>query len=752
MFKQNIDFIGYPQHSCESFGYNSPAPLFRRHFVVKGEISSAKLMVCALGFGKFYMNGLDMTDELFISPFSDYTKTLWCKEFNIKEKLALGENVVAVALGNGFYNESLSTDWNFDKAPWRDSPKLYFCLQIDYQDSTEYVTSDSMWLCDLNCSPYRFNQLRMGEIYDYNYSTNWMKTDFDDSTWSNANVVQRPTGVMRKCFAPPIKENRIYRCCRSFKNCYGELVLDFGQNMSGYIRLRTKQPKGTSLHIIYAEQLDLDGRRKDNKLSEYFYDGETQFSDVITSENEIDWKPDFTYYGFRYVIISGFVNEIDPSEIEALFVHQDIEANGDFQCSDEFLNSLYKMARVSTLSNSFNMPTDCPTREKLGWCNDAQASCEQMVQNYDITAFYEKWIQDIKDAQKIDGDLPGIVPTGGWGYEWGSGPVSTGVLFEIPYRLYQYNGNKAVICDVYPYMLKHLHFLEGKVNPENGLIEHGLDDWAGPWDNDKCPVPLGFICTVLYIRFCNIALIAASILRMANDEYMLTQKIKRAKAIFQKNFMKADGTCCIEEQTSISLIIVNNLYIELEPLKVQLKRAIMKYDHHFHVGMLGMQYILPALDICDLNELGYILLNAEGYPSYKQWLDEGATTLHEMFGDTMSCNHHMYSCVIAWLHNTVLGIKYSANGSNKVTISPHFLKELSFASGRFKTEKGVVSIEWRKISDNEIELFLEISGNIDGKLLLKGYCIGENCKQHPLNIGKHRFILKKEICNEVCKG
>lgn len=351
IFMHDVNFIEYPKSLSGLFNYDSPAPLFRRRFIINKELISAKLKVCALGLGKIFFNGTELTDELFISPFGDYNKTLWYNEYDVSNKLFEGENLVAVVLGNGFYNESLSTGWNFNKASWRDNPKLYFCLELDYNDSIEYILSDTQWLCDLETSPYRFNQLRMGEIFDYNYSTDWMNRNFDDSAWSHAVVALRPAGIMRLCPAPPIKEMKVFECCELFKNRYGEWVFDFGQNISGYIRLQTKQLKGTKLHIIYAEQLNYDSRRKDNGLSDYYYDGETQFSIVVTDEKKVDWKPDFTYYGFRYVIVSGFEYPPSSYDIQAVFVHQDIASRGHFICSDEFFNKLYRAANISTLSN-----------------------------------------------------------------------------------------------------------------------------------------------------------------------------------------------------------------------------------------------------------------------------------------------------------------------------------------------------------------------------------------------------------------
>ena len=736
MLIENAKFICFPENMVDSLKYDDPAPIFRHKFNIKEKLITAKLSLATLGIGKVYINEKPLTNNLFITPVSDYTKTVWYNTYDVTDLLRDGENLVAIALGNGFYNVSFEADWAFHKAPWRDSPKLMFYLELEYFDGIKTVTSNTDWLCNRECSPYRFNQLQMGEIYDYNYATNWMDFNFDDSTWVNAIIAKIPSGTLRENPAPPITEDKVYKCVGSFKNQNGDLVFDFGQNISGYIRLKTKQPVGTKLHIIYAEQLHPDGTRKDNNMSYLYKEGETQVCDIICGENEIDYRPDFSYSGFRYVIISGAKKPITESDVLGVFVHQDVEIKGDFKCSDELLNKIYYAARMSSLSNLFNMPTDCPTREKLGWCNDAQASCEQMLQNYKIEELYDKWLQDISDAMKPDGDLPGIVPSSGWGYAWGSGPVSTGVLFEIPYRLYQYNNNEEPLKKYYNAFLKHLDFLEGKIN-DNGLCAHGLTDWAGPFETREGPVPLEFVCTVLLIKFYRITSIAAQLVGDFEGVKNLQIKERNLTKVFKDTFMNADGSSKIFEQTALSLIIANGLYSDIAPLKKQLKEHLIKSDYHFYVGMLGMQYLFSALDICDMREEAYKILTASGVPSYRTWFDEGATTLHEFFHETQSCNHHMYSCPIAWFYNTILGIKHSNSpeSSHKITLSPYFLEGLTFANGSFKTIYGEIKVGWQRLGEAVI-LTVDVPKGVHLSLTLNHYnANGE--KEFILSTGKN---------------
>ena len=743
MFTEDVKFIALPENLVGGFKLDDPAPIFRLKFKVDSGLISAKLRVATLGMGKIYINENPLTDNLFITPVSDYTKTIWYDTFSVTHLLQEGENLAAVALGNGFYNVNFVTDWAFHQAPWRDSPKLLFFMELEYKSGTKTIVSNTDWLCNRKVSPYRFNQLQMGEIYDYTCATNWMKFYFDDSAWCNAVIAKSPTGVLRKNPAPPIIEDRVYKCIDTFKNCNGDLVFDFGQNISGYVNIKTKQPVGTKLHIVYAEQLTGDGIRKDNNMS-YLYRGcETQFCEIICGDSEIDYRPDFSYSGFRYAIISGAKKPITPSDIVGVFVHQDVRTKGEFECSDKSLNKIYHMAKMSTLSNLFNMPTDCPTREKLGWCNDAQASCEQMLQNFRMDRLYDKWLQDIKDAMKEDGDLPGIVPSSGWGYAWGSGPVSTGVLFEVPYRIYQYSNNEEPLKKYYKTFLKHLEFLEGKKN-KDGFCEHGLTDWAGPFETREGPVPLQFVCTVLLIKFYRITRIAAQLVGDKEGVKIINVKEQNLTKLFKSTYLNIDGSSVIFEQTALSLIIANGLYDNLAPLKKQLQEHLKQKNYHFYVGMLGMQYLFPALDVCDMREEAYKILTATGVPSYSKWIEDGATTMHEFFHETQSCNHHMYSCPIAWFYNTILGIRHtnSPKSSHNITLNPYFLNELQFAKGNFKTIYGEFKVAWQREGETVI-LSVDVPKGQNIKLTLNGYnSNGE--KELILSSGKNTITTIKD--------
>lgn len=734
----NCTFISYPEPFRAEYLAEDPAPLFRKHFNVEPGLQKATMRFCPLGLGVAYINDMYTTEDLFLTPTSDYNKTVWYTEHDVTDCTEVGDNLIAVALGNGFYNECLKTSWDFDAAPWRDVPKLWLELELDYKDHTDFVTTDTTWLCEKDRSPYRFNQYHSGEIYDANYMTTWWSTELDDSDWRPAVVAKNPTGVVRLCTAPPIREDRTYECIELFKNRAGDYVFDFGQNMSGYVNLFVNQPKGTRLKLIFAEELDADGNRKSNTLTNH-YRTETQFAEIVAGEEAFDWSPDFSYSGFRFVIVSGAVEPMNATDMVGIFVHQNMRLLSDFHCSNKIFEKLFRLSRMSTLSNLFYIPTDCPTREKLGWCNDAAASAEQMIQNMDMSAFYDKWLQDLLDAMLQDGDLPGIVPSSGWGYAWGSGPISTSVLFEVPYRLYQYTGDQTQLKRCYAAMCKHLQFLEGKRDPETGLCAHGLSDWAGPFDPDnKVPVPLEFTCTALLIKFYRIAAMAAEALGDIGGVKTMREAEADVTAAFKKAYMLPDGRCAYEEQTAISMVVTLGLYTDLPVMKQQLLASFQKHNMHFYLGMLGMQFLLPACDICGLQEEGYALLNATGYPSYSGMFDDDATTLYETFGGRDSHNHHMYSCVIAWFHNTILGIRQTEKLAleRTITLQPYFPKAMTYANGTFETVAGTIRVDWQR-NDGGVTLYVDIPQDVQADLSLIDYVTVDGQATVKLTAGRN---------------
>ena len=680
----------------------NPAPRFRKSFVIKKIPLRAELCCVGLGYGYFYLNGEKVTEDLFSAPVSDYSKTIWYNRYDVTRLLLLGENVMAAILGNGWYNEDIETVWLHYKAVWRDNPKLALTLVITYQDgTTERIDSDESWVCD-ETSPYLYNALRCGEIYDARmYEKGWNNIGFDDSLWKRAIIDNNPpTGKFRECMCETIREAEVYNPTKI--DCFGErYVFSFPQNISGYVRFRTGSLKsGQRLLIRFAERLMEDGTLSFcNCDSMYPKDVRYATCEFIANGEDFIWNPKFSYFGFRYVEITG-INYDCANTVQAVFVHQDIKRKADFHCSDYRLNRLYRMGIFSSYSNMFYMPTDCPTREKLGWANDAQASTEQFIINFDSVNFLKKWYQDVLDSMRDDGAIPAIIPSPNWGYDKWTGPICSGILFEIPYQIYRYTGDGSLLYNNISAFRKHLSYMKTMKN-ENGMMDYGLCDWAGPWEKgfNASPVPRECTNMLLYIKFLRITRLAAELCGADVDSLLREEECERR--LFISTYFAKDGKMIYPFQTALSMCLVLNIYPNRAVVEQELIEAVEQKNCHLDCGMLGMQYLLYALHQAERDDLAFSVVTAEGYPGFISWITErDATTLCEGWKYSESQNHHMYSVLLAWMMKIIGGIEPTKPGFEECRVQPYFAPELSYCSAYEDTKYGRLTVLWKRENDS----------------------------------------------------
>lgn len=711
MMFSNISFI----KSNQKFDADkSTAPVFRKKFTLDNPAEQSRIYICGLGMAYCYINGKKITADLFTAPVSNYEKTLWYNTYDVTNLLKKGENVIGVIAGNGFYNESINTAWNINKANWRDNPK--FILRLDVDGETKLVSDDS-WKCNPQ-SAIVYNEIRHGEVFDARlYDENWCTDLYDDSSWENAVIdTTPPTGILRECTCEPIRECGVYTPVEIIKTNENTFIYDFGQNLSGYCRVKVKGESGQKITLYHTEAITADNKPDDRNAATYHYPDceKIQFDEIICSGKEFTWSPLFTYHGFRYVEVSGIENA-DDIEICSIFTHQDIKRRSHFECSDYDLNCLFDMGIMSTYSNTFYSITDCPTREKLGWCNDSQSSMEQFLTNFEMENLLKKWLIDIYDAMKPTGQLPGIVPTPEWGYNWGNGPVSDGILFELPYRIYIHTGDKEPLINSIPYFEKYLEFIETQYGKE-----YGLDDWAGPLPREEW-VKSSLVNAILQTKFIGVTALAKELAGIDNSDMLKLYEEK--KNAYISKYISPDGRCIENKQTAVAMTIFFGLYNELEPLKLQLKELVEKENFHHTCGMVGLRYLYEVLTMCGLSEYAYKIITSRGYPSYMDWLDSGVTTLYEMWDMELSQNHHMYSHFMSYLMKTAVGINIVEPGYSKVEIKPVFFEELTYAKGHIDTVKGRICVDWRKEKDKifmKIQIPKGISAVFNGNTLSTG--------------------------------
>jgi alpha-L-rhamnosidase len=386
-------------------------------------------------------------------------------------------------------------------------------------------------------------------------------------------------------------------------------------------------------------------------------------------------------------------------------MHSAVPVAGEFECSNPLLNKIWRAARWSYLSNLQGIPTDCPHREKNGWMGDAQLACEQGLFNFDGAAVYEKWLNDIDDEQRQSGELPGIVPTGGWGYAWGNGPAWDSAFVLIPLYLYQYCGDAQPLRNHYEGMKRYVDYLTGRAT--NGIVTIGLNDWA-PY---KTQTPADITSTAYYYRDALVVSLAATLCGKNDEAVRYAALADKIRAAFNQHFYDpATSLYGNGSQTSLSCALHQGLAAPetRERVLQNLIANIAACSNHIDTGILGSKYILNALTDGGRADVAYRLASQKDLPSWGWWIEQGATTLWEQWDGSSSRNHIMFGEVAAWFYKALAGINPdpAAPGFKHFIIRPQPVGDLSFARAEYNSIHGKIVSGWRREKGN---FYLEVT-------------------------------------------
>ena len=745
------DFFVKANDLLNDFYHHVNAPMFRRSFSVETIPEKAEITICGLGFYKLFINGKEITKGILAPYISAPSDLLYYDNYDVVPYLTTGENVIGVILGNGMHNCPGGVVWDFDKAQWRSS--LRFALSFELNGEEAFHADESF---TTHPSPYLFDDLRMGCHYDANLEIpGWNEPGFDDSDWQKAQKAERPAGEQKLCTAEPIAvEQEITPV--SVTKCKRGHIYDFGVNSAGLTRLRINGAPGQKISVWHAELLDGDGELCIENII-FFYDyAEKAYRDYnqktvyICRGGEEEFVPDFTYYGFRYALVEGLSDEqATPEALTFLEMHSNLEVRGNFTCSDETLNKLYKMSHRADKANFFYFPTDCPHREKNGWTADASMSAEHMLQWLKAENSLHEWLHNIRKSQNDDGALPGIVPTGGWGFAWGNGPCWDSVLFNLPYYIYQYTGNKEVIWENAASMMRYLHYVTTRFD-ERGLLAIGLGDWVQPkreGEEGNAPdAPLELTDSAWVFDIANKAAFLfeqAGMTVQAHFAEEIAGNMFNAirRNLIDLNTMTAAGSCV----TSQAFLLALGLFLddEIPVAKQVLLDLLAKDDNHAYAGVIGLRYLFHVLTALGESELAYEILTKGTYPGYGQWIQYGYTALGEQFfphaipEKINSTNHHFLGDFSNWFLVSIAGLRYNpgADDTKSLNITPNFLPHMTFAEGSFRAETGDIFVRWER-KDDGIFLTVSVPDDFHGEMLLPdGFTFANGEAMLPLASG-----------------
>jgi alpha-L-rhamnosidase len=725
--------------------------LFRNHIVIKAKVKRARAYVCGLGWYELRINGQKVGDHQLDPGLTDYDKVALYSTFDITDFFKNGENAVGIMLGNGRYAQDWSgTPGVKDRLKTYQSaaPKVILQLEIQFEDgSCQKLVTDETW--KIARGPIVRNDIYDGEIYDARLEkSGWDNFGYDDSQWEKAGLFQPPGGqLVSQGTCPPIKKIKTTQPVIMSNPGSNVFVYDFGQNFTGWVKLTVSGPRGTEVKLRFSELLHSDGMinvipNRTAKVTDNY---------ILKGEGVEVYEPRFTYHGFRYVEVTGYPGTPNLNAVQGIVVHSAVNPVGGFQCSNQLINNIHKNILWTQLSNLMSIPTDCPQRnERMGWLGDAQLVVEESIFNFDMAAFYTKWLRDIRESQKEDGSVSDVVPPYWQRYPadppWGTACV------VIPWNLYLYYDDERILEENYRLVKGWVDYLTS-INVGHLIKFSKYGDWCPPNKFRSLDTPGELISSWCYYYDALTLSKIAGVLGKSNDAGKYAKLSQETKEAFNREFLEEDYYTynskvfdsllhfdfCPEydKKGNRKRVLYTQtpnvlpLYMEMVPedkkaavLQNLFENVEITNDCHLNTGILGTRYILDTLTQYGRADLAYRLVTQTTYPSWGYMIKEGATTLWERWeymagGGMNSHNHIMFGSVDAWFYRVLAGINLDAAafGFRKVIIKPYVPEDLNYVSASVNTIRGLVSSSWRKEAD-ALALDVVLPVNSEGKICI----------------------------------
>ena len=686
----------------------------RKDIRLKGkDIRQATVHICGLGFYELAIDGRKVGDAVFAPHWSDYDKTVFYNTYDVTDYLGSSRrHTLSVLLGNGFYNEQGRRYAKMKIA--FGPPTLLFRLHLEYQNGqTEDIVSDASW--QWAYSPITFNSIYGGEDYDARREE-LLTSSKRKGMWQPAVLQEAPRGELRRQIAEPVKIMERY-AVRDTVRHDSLLVLDMGQNLSGFPEITVCGQRGQRLKLTPGETLTKDGlvnQKQTGRPHYYIYTlrGSLEGAEI--------WHPRFSYYGYRYLQIEGDIEVL--KKVASCFVYNSARKTGSFACSNPLLNDAYRLIDRAIRSNWQSVWTDCPHREKLGWLEQDWLNGEGLLANYDCRTMIEQTMQQIADAQFPNGALPEIAPNlcvfeGSWAPPFLESPEWGGAFIALPFLYRDFYGDDKLIARYRPQMKRYVDYLS--TQDSCYILKQGLGDWYdyGPGRAgfaQNTPMPL--VSTAHYYWW---------------NKLMGEPRADSIKAAFLREFYHPDthlfGT---GSQCAQAIALEMGLVPEEDRLPVLGNLVVDIMCHHYRLttGDVGNRYLFNALIHNGEQELLYKMLNHYDVPGYGYQIKKGHTTLTEQWNPEhgASMNHFMMGHLNNLLVPYILGL-WQHDG--RVVIAPHPMGDLTWCEGSMNG----IQAAWR-IADGQFLLSVDIPDGQSADIRLP-----YSNRQQPVGPGHHEL-------------
>lgn len=692
------------------------ARYLRKEFACKRPVRRATVHIAGLGLYELYFNGKKIGDQVLAPAPTDYRKSILYNSFDVTDALQEGDNVAGVILGNGrFY--TMRQSYKPYKISTFGYPKLRFALVIEYADGTqETIGSNASWKITAD-GPIRSNNEYDGEEYDARKElTGWNRVGYNDSAWQPAQRVAIPSGQLRAQPNPNMKVMETLKPVSIQKRADGSYILDMGQNMVGWLRIRTRGNTGDTVQLRFAETLQPDG----SLYTENLRDARVTDRYILKGASVEEWAPRFVYHGFRYVEVKGWQGEPRLEDFTGEVVYDDMPNTGKLVTSSDVLNRTLRNAYWGIRGNYKGMPVDCPQRnERQPWLGDRAMGSLGESYLFGNGLLYAKWLDDIREAQRADGCIPDVAPAY-WNY-YSDNMTWPSVFLLVADMVYTQFGDLQPIQKNYDAMKRWLTHMQEEYLWEGIMTKDKYGDWCVPPESldmihsrdPKRRTDGKLIATAYYYKVLSLMEKFAGLQGKTEDQAAFRAEADRTKAVFNRHFLHADSSFYGNNTVTANILPLAFDMVpagQMEGVKENVIRTIIETNKgQISTGVIGAQWLMRELSALGRGDIACALATTQKYPSWGYMAAQGATTIWELWnGNTASPkmnsgNHVMLlGDLLAWCYENLAGICTDRQkvAFRHIRMKPEFhIQELSSVAATYDTPYGTVKSDWKRTAD-----------------------------------------------------
>ncbi len=677
-----------------------PPPRYLRHgFLLERAPRRATVHVSAQGLYELHLNGRRVGDDRLAPGWTDYDRRVYYRTYDVTPLLSRGANAIGAVLADGWYAGYVGFGGGRDL--YGDRIRLLAQLDVELDDGTRVtVATGPGWKG--STGPLLEADLLMGERYDSRLEQpGWDAPGFDDSAWHPVDVTPRIGARLQAHPGPPVRELPPVDPVSVTEPQPGRYVFDLGQNFAGVVRLTVAGRSGDVITLRHAEALDPDGTVYTANLRS----ARATDTYVCRGGGPETWQPAFTFHGFRYVEVTGLPGG-SLRAVTGIPLTSDTPAAGSFRCSEEMLERLFSNIRWTQYANFIDVPTDCPQRdERLGWTGDAQAYAATACMVADVQAFFTKWLIDLADAQRADGQFPMVAPLRSRGVSADGGPAWADAGVICPWTIYEVYGDRRLLERHYGSMRRFVDFCTKRSAPD--LLPPAEFHCFGDWLNVGAETPHDVIFMAYFARSTDLTARAARALGREAEAAELEALHERIRASFNRAFVGADGRVKGDTQTGQVLALRFGL------VEGALRDAAARYlvadierrGWRLSTGFVGTKDLLPVLSEIGRDDVAWRLLLGRDFPSWGYTIGHGATTIWERwdgwtpekgFNDPgmNSFAHYAFGAVGEWMFGAIGGIATDGPGFKRIVVNPRPGGGLRWARVRYRSIRGAIESAW----------------------------------------------------------